>query len=319
LNTFCSLTVQCARCHDHKADPVSMRDYYSLQAVFAALDRADRAYGPDPTTARQREKLQGEIALRQGKLRKIEAEIEAAKTPEIRKLDNLIGQTGETRPPSYGYHSEVAGSQKTEKWVEVDLGKVVALDEIRLFPADEYGFADFGFPHRFRVELSREKDFREKALITDHTEADFPRPGAEPVVIAGQGRQGRYLRMVATHLWNRRRAGEAPGSDWIFALGELTAVSEGKEIPVRQVQALDSIEAPPRWARANLIDGLTGDGIVTPNPQWITERDRLLEKAAGELLPKKKEVTSEIKVFRFHMRNRKCSPPARPVSWETKH
>jgi len=51
LNSFASLTVQCARCHDHKFDPVSQDDYYSLQAVFAALDRADRLYDADPAIA----------------------------------------------------------------------------------------------------------------------------------------------------------------------------------------------------------------------------------------------------------------------------
>jgi hypothetical protein len=49
LNTFVSLTVQCARCHDHKFDPITQEDYYSLQAVFAAVDRADRPYTSDPT------------------------------------------------------------------------------------------------------------------------------------------------------------------------------------------------------------------------------------------------------------------------------
>jgi len=44
MNAFTSLTVQCAQCHDHKIDPVTMEHYYSLQSVFAALDRADRPY-----------------------------------------------------------------------------------------------------------------------------------------------------------------------------------------------------------------------------------------------------------------------------------
>ena len=48
FNTFYSLTVQCARCHDHKFDPISQEDYYGLQAVFAALDRADRTYDVGP-------------------------------------------------------------------------------------------------------------------------------------------------------------------------------------------------------------------------------------------------------------------------------
>ena len=33
--TFLAHSLQCARCHDHKFDPVPTRDYYSIQAVFA--------------------------------------------------------------------------------------------------------------------------------------------------------------------------------------------------------------------------------------------------------------------------------------------
>lgn len=40
-STFLGLTIQCARCHAHKFDPISQRDYYALQAVFLpALDPA---------------------------------------------------------------------------------------------------------------------------------------------------------------------------------------------------------------------------------------------------------------------------------------
>lgn len=42
MGTFASLTVHCARCHDHKFDPIPRRDYYRLQAVFAGVDRGDR-------------------------------------------------------------------------------------------------------------------------------------------------------------------------------------------------------------------------------------------------------------------------------------
>jgi hypothetical protein len=45
--TLLSTTVQCARCHDHKFDPITTNEYYALQAVFAGVDRADRPYDPD--------------------------------------------------------------------------------------------------------------------------------------------------------------------------------------------------------------------------------------------------------------------------------
>jgi hypothetical protein len=44
IGTFNSMTAQCARCHNHKFDPITQEDYYSLQAVFAGIDRADRPY-----------------------------------------------------------------------------------------------------------------------------------------------------------------------------------------------------------------------------------------------------------------------------------
>ncbi len=35
------LTVSCARCHDHKFDPVSTRDYYALAGIFASTELCD--------------------------------------------------------------------------------------------------------------------------------------------------------------------------------------------------------------------------------------------------------------------------------------
>ncbi|HWB02526.1 MAG TPA: DUF1549 and DUF1553 domain-containing protein [Verrucomicrobiales bacterium] len=41
------LTVQCARCHDHKFDPVTIRDYYALYGVFRACDDRLERLGPE--------------------------------------------------------------------------------------------------------------------------------------------------------------------------------------------------------------------------------------------------------------------------------
>ena len=47
--TFLAQSLQCARCHDHKFDPVPTRDYYSIQATFATTQLSERpaAFLPD--------------------------------------------------------------------------------------------------------------------------------------------------------------------------------------------------------------------------------------------------------------------------------
>ncbi len=40
--TFLGLTVACARCHDHKFDPITMHDYYALAGVLASTRLTDR-------------------------------------------------------------------------------------------------------------------------------------------------------------------------------------------------------------------------------------------------------------------------------------
>ncbi len=40
--TFLSTPLMCAKCHDHKFDPIPARDYYQVQAVFATTQFADR-------------------------------------------------------------------------------------------------------------------------------------------------------------------------------------------------------------------------------------------------------------------------------------
>lgn len=42
MTSAVGMTVNCARCHDHKLDPISQQEYYELQAVFAGVRREDR-------------------------------------------------------------------------------------------------------------------------------------------------------------------------------------------------------------------------------------------------------------------------------------
>jgi hypothetical protein len=57
MSTFVSTTAHCARCHNHKFDPIPQSEYYGLQAVFAGVDRAERPYDLDSKTHLLRQAL----------------------------------------------------------------------------------------------------------------------------------------------------------------------------------------------------------------------------------------------------------------------
>ncbi len=64
MTSTMAMTVNCARCHDHKLDPISQREYYQLVAVFAGLKREDRVISvqaQDQYNASKQE-LESEIA-----------------------------------------------------------------------------------------------------------------------------------------------------------------------------------------------------------------------------------------------------------------
>ena len=230
MTAFSSTTVHCARCHDHRFDPIPQADYYALQSVFAGVERADRLVDRDPTITTRR----NELGL-----------LEAALLRERKSL------AGEESSPGNGWHSEIADRAETTKWVQIDLGKVHALERVVLVPARPVDFADtpgFGFPARFKVEASLTPDFDSSSLLAEHLLEDFPNPADAAVSISADGVRARHVRVTATELWERNE-------DWVFALAELQVFVDSKEIARGStVTALDSIEAG-LWGRTRLVDG----------------------------------------------------------------
>ncbi|HVA47650.1 MAG TPA: PSD1 and planctomycete cytochrome C domain-containing protein [Pirellulales bacterium] len=75
---FLGLTVACARCHDHKFDPISMRDYYSLAGIIASSDYYEAPLAPADVVAR--------YDAAQAKVKQAEEELKEARALESRNL-----------------------------------------------------------------------------------------------------------------------------------------------------------------------------------------------------------------------------------------
>ncbi len=284
IGTFASLTVHCAQCHDHKFDPIPMRDYFRLQAVFAAIDRTDRTYHPDPSLNRLREERETRVRSLAREEKLLRDAFAKAGGDALRQLDERIAAAKKPAAtpdhPEFGWHSDIAADESTVKWVQVDLGRSLPIDRVVLTPArDSFNnIGDgFGFPRRYRVEVSDDPSFASGVLtLTDHSASDQPNPGISPLTSPAAGIPARYIRITANRLAPRQ-------NDFIFALAELEAFDpDGANLALRaSVSSSDSIEAPPRWARVNLVDGRSPASPASPAPG--TPRDTLASLEAERI------------------------------------
>ncbi|MDB6076232.1 MAG: hypothetical protein JWO89_3872, partial [Verrucomicrobiaceae bacterium] len=298
IGSFCSLTIGCAQCHYHKFDAISQEDYYSLQAVFAAVDRTDVKYYPDPAMERQFTELQGRRKTATAAIESIEKPL-IAKAGEkyaalTRRIDGAADKASKNNPnakPDYGYHSGISPVQDAVKWVQVDLRSTVAIERVELLPCyDDFNKigAGFGFPVRFKIETSDDADFKTGVTLlwTKHDQTfmnDFKNPGLTPfvsTVTKDEGTKGRYVRVTAVKLAPRL-------NDYIMALAEVRVLNaQGNNVALgRPVTALDSIEAPPRWRKSHLTDGLAPEARSTEDKEkLIRQREALLLSFADEAM-----------------------------------
>jgi hypothetical protein len=289
INTFLSVTVQCARCHNHKFDPITQEHYYSLQAVFAAVDRADRVYDRDPQVAARRRALTAARQSLREEQAAAEAEVLQAGGEPLAALNQQIAEK-ETRlkpgeAPEFGYHSEISPTQDVTRWVQVDLGSPQKIGSLVLHAASDSfaGIGDgFGFPVRFRIEGSSVEDFSSNAeLLADFTGADFTNPRLAPVVIPIADRSVRFVRVTATKLAPRQ-------GDYIFVLAELEVLGpEGRNLATNaSVTAFDSIEAPPRWRSTNLTDGIYAGRDLADEQQQLADARRQRDELLSSRVPR---------------------------------
>ncbi len=190
---------------------------------------------------------------------------------------SLLGPPVSREPsPTNGYLAVQEPRADLTKWVQVDLGREVAVDAVRLFPARPQDFADSpgnGFPARFRVDVSDDESFTSATDLFDATGEHFVNPGDNPVTIPGGGARARFVRVTATQLYNR---GDASS----FALAEMQVWSGGANVASgARVTALDRFEDPrfPRWQPVFLVDGFNSSNRIIPDGEWLAGLNRRRE------------------------------------------
>jgi hypothetical protein len=89
LTATCAVTINCARCHDHKLDPISQKEYYSLASVFAGTKRGNRSVSQAESTklAEARNQLSSDI-------QELKRKLQESKLPNWDLADIVGGGNG---------------------------------------------------------------------------------------------------------------------------------------------------------------------------------------------------------------------------------
>ena len=159
---FLGLTVACARCHDHKFDPVSIKDYYAIAGVFNNTSIADKPLAPD-TVVKAYDDHQNKIKSFEKQIKQLNDKIKKEKREiteeEKKKRDEWAKNRDELRkslPPKYAIAHGLRenGSNNMHVAIRGDLRK----------KGEEV-------PRRFLEVISRDKTFNKKSGLLQLAES----------------------------------------------------------------------------------------------------------------------------------------------------
>jgi len=180
------------------------------------------------------------------------------------------------------------GEKSEERWMGVDLGEVVVIDEIRLLPSRPTDYADApgsGFPTQFIVEGSLTESFEDSQILFQSMQNSvYPNPGDNPVSIVVNHQAYRYIRLKGLKLYERPNAKS-------MSLSEMMIYSNGQNIAInKKVFSSSSFNSTtyPRWYRQALVDGYNSQNKLLELPQWLEglEKRKTIESTIVELSKK---------------------------------
>jgi hypothetical protein len=138
------LTVECARCHDHKYDPISQKNYYQLSGFFNSVPQIrGTRYAPGPSVKYPEEKL--------NKLRDYLSQVSNDQTKELILRKNLV-------------HGNPLKDAKFANWIE-DYQSIEKINnELLVQPMAYYSFGDLddsSYPDSWNI---KDKEIQAKVI-----------------------------------------------------------------------------------------------------------------------------------------------------------
>jgi len=260
---FLGLTMECCRCHDHKYDPLSQKEYYQLSAFFDKIDEAGlysffTSSVPTPTLLLANEQQQEVIDAAEKRVLEEEEKLATITDDELTAFQNWLAETKappETAIPSQVAHLDFEAVGGANKKVEGVIGSAAQLtgDD-----AIGTGVGNFTRDVPFSISLwMKTPDVKERAVILHRSRAwtDAGSRGYELLLLDGK------LSWSLIHFW--------PGNAISIQTTEPLAINEWKHITITYDGSsrarglaiyVDSERTETNIIRDNLYKEITGGG-----------------------------------------------------------
>ncbi|MEI6323041.1 MAG: family 78 glycoside hydrolase catalytic domain [bacterium] len=170
----------------------------------------------------------------------------------------------------HGFHSKPVSTPEGEHWVQINFKDAVDFDRIVLLPMTHQNVAGFGFPWRFKIEVSNADNFKNPKTVVDQTMADVPNPGAKPQEFGVKGAGVKTVRITATRL--PELSGAKAGENFAWALDEIQLFSGENNVALGQNVTASSSVDQFGWGRQALTRG-----AHTPEYVAALEREKKLQ------------------------------------------